>query len=278
MPTLTTRSGCRARGRPEPVGADVGEHDARPRVVVEQLGGGVDEAVPHVGSSAGPRRRRRAAGPRWRGVERPLRARRDRGRRPSSRRPALAGEPRGDAARPAVGGGRVVDDDHRQRVEADPAGERDRLVVASPRPARASPTRHKTRGSCGPGRAGRARRRRRAAARGRASRRRSRRPGTSVAVRVVAERRVERAEAVQPCGRGRTRAPPASRSRPAARGPSRAGSGRGRASADRRGRCAARGRRGPAAPSSVEKALGSCFSSPSRRARSGRPRLRSRQA
>ena len=215
-----------ARGRREPAGGDVGQHDRDARVVVEQLGGGVDEALPHGRSSLAPRRRRRAAGPGWRPRAR-ARSRRGRGRRPSRAvQPLTANRLAMPPGQPWVADC-VVDDDRRSgrrgrrgRRTRSPRG-------SSPRPARRRRAGTKTRGAvralgAQPERDADGEREAVAERAGARSPRRGPAP-----VGVVAERRVEPPKpSSQPRGKKpRRRAP---RSRPAARGPSRAGSGRGR--------------------------------------------------
>ena len=125
MPTLTTRSGCSA-----PIASSrLAEMSAT--TTATRGSSSSSSATTSMKRSlmpiTAPRRRRRSAGRvagAERALERVLVAAVD-----GLGRPALAAEPRRDATGPAVGGGRVVDGDHRQGVEADPAGEGDRLVV-----------------------------------------------------------------------------------------------------------------------------------------------------
>ena len=223
MPTLTTRSGCGARP------ARTGRRrcrPARPRRAGRRraAGGGVDEALPHRRSSLAPRATTtcgRPGGGRERALERVVVAAVD-----GRRGPAVDGEPRGDAARPAVGGGRVVDDD---TVSASRPTRRRRRSPRgwSPRPARRRRSGTKTRGSV---RALGAQAERdadgeRQAVAERAGAR-SRRPARGRSGWWPSGESKPPRPSSQP--RGRSPWPRGRRSRPAARGPSRAGSGRGR--------------------------------------------------
>ena len=133
MPTLITRCGCRGAGAGllEGVVADVGEHDREPWVAVERLRGDAREALAHglhghsstsattaCGLPGTPAAMARSSAS-WSlasavAVDQPSPAKRV-----------------VDAGGPAVGRAVVVDDHGHQPVEAEPARERDGLVVGA---------------------------------------------------------------------------------------------------------------------------------------------------
>ena len=221
MPTLNTRSWRGQLG-----GADLGEDDRGARIVVERA----------------RRRARRSACASWSSLHlrddhvrprrrSPLSARSSASWSRPSTRAALqpsSSKRAAIAARPVVGRGAVVDDDRGEAPEPEPAGELHRLPVAALVELGVAHEADHARALAAPRASsaeGHADRDRQAVAERAA---RDLHAGDEHAIGVVAQRRVEGAEAGQARRRRRSPWPRARRSTPPGRGPWRAGSDRGR--------------------------------------------------